>query len=108
MVITGNRGKYMPDTIELLEAIGCDASLRHASTEELTNIMEQAQASEALTAAVASGDSSRLSAELGHKPMHAPQISQTPGHEDDDPGDDDVDEPLDPSAPDRQKSSSKQ
>jgi hypothetical protein len=67
----------MLDTIELLEAIGRDASLRHASTEELTNMLEQAQASVALTAAAASGDSSRLSEELGRKAMFTPQISQT-------------------------------
>jgi hypothetical protein len=66
----------MLDTIELLEAIGRDASLRHASAEELTNMLEQAQASVALTAAVASGDSSRLSEEFGHKAMYAPQDSQ--------------------------------
>ena len=66
----------MLDTIELLEAIGQDATLRHASAEELTNILERAQASVALTAAAASGDSSRLSEGLGHKAMFTPQISQ--------------------------------
>jgi hypothetical protein len=96
----GNQGEHMPDTIELLEAIGRDASLRYASTEDLTHMLEQAQASEALTAAVASGERSRLFEELGHKPMHAPQISQTPGHEDDEPDDDDGDEPRQPPVPD--------
>jgi hypothetical protein len=67
----------MSDTIDLLEAIGRDATLRHASAEELKNMLEQAQASVALTAAAASGDSSRLSGEFGHKAMYAPQISQT-------------------------------
>lgn len=90
----------MTDTIELLEAIGRDASLRHASAEELTKVLEQAQASEALTTAVASGDSMLLSRELGHKPMLPPQISQVPGHEDDEPGQDDDDAPPTP-APDR-------
>jgi hypothetical protein len=80
----------MQDTIELLEAIGRDASLRHASADELTNMLAQAQASEALTAAVASGDSSRLAEELGHKPMYSPQSSQT-GHEDDELDDADED-----------------
>jgi hypothetical protein len=70
------QGKHMLDTIELLEAIGQDASLRHASAEELTNMLEQAQASVTLKAAAASGDSSRLSEELGHKAMFTPQISQ--------------------------------
>jgi hypothetical protein len=98
------QGKHMLDTIELLEAIGQDATLRHASAEELTTILEQAQASGALTAAVASGDSSRLSEELGHKPIHAPQIAQSPGHEGDEPGDDEGGEPRHPPAPDHGKS----
>ncbi|MFC4525567.1 hypothetical protein ISN76_00300 [Dyella halodurans] len=80
----------MQDTIELLEAIGRDASLRHASADELTSMLAQAQAPEALTAAVASGDSSRLAEELGHKPMYSPQSSQT-GHEDDELDDADED-----------------
>jgi hypothetical protein len=94
----------MSDTIELLEAIGRDASLRHASAEELTTILEQVQASGALTAAVASGDSSHLSEELGHKPIHAPQIAQSPGHEDDEPGKDEGDGQRHPPAPDHGKS----
>ncbi|WP_445145427.1 hypothetical protein [Dyella sp. Tek66A03] len=67
----------MSDTIELLEAIGRDASLRHASAAELTRILEQAKASQALTAAVANADSSRLYEEFGHRPMYSPQSSQT-------------------------------
>ncbi|WP_266184172.1 hypothetical protein [Dyella humicola] len=90
----------MSDTIELLEAIGRDASLRYASTEDLTHMLEQAQASEALAASVASGEPSRLFEEFGHKPMHAPQISQSPGHEDDEPDEDDGDEPHQPPVPD--------
>lgn len=81
----------MSDTIELLEAIGRDASLRHASSEHLANVLQESQASESLTAAVASGDSSLLSEELGHKHMDLPQIVQTPGHqEDDEEGDSDT------------------
>ena len=99
------QGKHVPDTIELLEAIGKDASLRHASVAELTNVLEQAQASGALTAAVVSGDSARLSEEFGHKPMHAPQVSQAPGHDDDGSGHDDGKEPHHPVAPDHDKSS---
>jgi hypothetical protein len=81
----------MSDTIELLEAIGADASMRHASAEELAHKLVQSQASAALIAAVASGDSAELAAELGHKPMYTPQSSQT-GHEDDEL-DRDADEP---------------
>jgi hypothetical protein len=55
----------MLDTIDMLESIGSDASLRHASTEKLSGVLQQAHASEALKAAVVSGDSSRLSDELG-------------------------------------------
>jgi hypothetical protein len=82
----------MKDTIEMLEAIGSDASLRHASMEHLTKVLEETQATEALTLAVASGDSSPLAVEFGHKEMHMPQISQVPGFEEDEepmPGNDD-------------------
>lgn len=91
------QGKHMTDTIELLEVIGRDASLRHASVEELTKVLEQAQASEALTAAVASGDSMRLSQEFGHKPMAPPQSTQIPGYEEDEPEQDDDEEDSHPS-----------
>jgi hypothetical protein len=66
----------MRDTIEMLEAIGSDASLRHASPSELAHILARAHASPALASAVASGDSSMLFAELGYKLMRAPQVSQ--------------------------------
>jgi hypothetical protein len=90
----------MSDTIELLEAIGRDASLRHASAEELTILLEQAQASEALTAAVASGDSSQLSAEFGHKKHKTPESVQTmPGHEEEEEEEEEKQPPNTP-APD--------
>jgi hypothetical protein len=66
----------MLDTIEMLEAIGRDASLRHASVIDLSAALEKANASKALTAAVASGDSSALFAELGYKLMQVPQVNQ--------------------------------
>lgn len=91
----------MTDTIELLEAIGSDASLRHASKEYLANVLEQADASEGLTAAVVTGDGAALSVELGHAPMQAPQISQSPGHEEEQP-DQTEDEPQ--RSPDKDKS----
>ena len=78
----------MSDTIELLESIGRDASLRHASGEELSHMLEQSDAPEPLRTAVAAGDSSRLSQELGNKPMHATHVTQEPCHEDE-PGQDD-------------------
>lgn len=74
----------MSDTIDLLEAIGRDASLRHAAAAELLPILEKEQASDALKAAVAAGDSALLAGELGHKTMHLPQVTQGPGHEEGD------------------------
>ena len=95
----------MTDTIDLLEAIGRDASLRHASTEELTTMLKQAQASEALTGAVVSGDSSQLSKELDCPPCEPPQSTQAPGHEEEP----EEGEPLKtPPAPDKDKSPSHQ
>ena len=94
----------MPDTIELLEAIGRDASLRHASVAELTNIFV-AQSPGTLTATMTSADSSRLSEKFGHKPKHAPQVSQAPRHEDNESGHDDGDEPHHSLGPNRGKSS---
>lgn len=75
----------MSDTIELLEAIGRDASLRHASSDELAGVLQQAKASEALKAAVASGDRSQLAGELGSKVNDVPQATQSPGYEEDVP-----------------------
>ncbi|UGB37172.1 hypothetical protein [Frateuria soli] len=87
----------MTDTIDLLETIGCDSSLRHASAEELARVLEQAKAPEALKAAVAAGDSSMLSAALGQpQPFQAPQITQMPAHEEEPL----EEEPLDIPAPD--------
>ncbi|WP_213949904.1 hypothetical protein [Luteibacter sp. dw_328] len=65
------------DTIEILEAIGSDAGLRYASTEELTNLLESVQATDALTAAIASDDTSLLAREFGNNTMLLPQIVQT-------------------------------
>jgi len=93
----------MSDTIEWLEAIGQDAGLRHASTEELGQILEQAQASAILRAAAASGDRSRLAEEFGQKPMHPPQISQAPGHDDEEP--EHEEDPRQPPSPDRDQPS---
>lgn len=86
----------MPDTIELLETIGRNAALRHASADELASMLEQAKASEALRSAVAAGDSSLLSREFGHKLNKAPQISNAPGHEEDEPDRDGDDAPRQP------------
>ena len=73
----------MTDTIDLLDTIGSDASLRYAAADELAAILEQTQASEALKSAVASSDRTRLFEELGQNERKAPQSVNTPGHEED-------------------------
>ncbi len=81
----------MRDTVELLEAIGRDASLRRASPEELARALEADGASPGLLDMAAHGDSTVLTAELGLKHMHVEHQSQTGGHEEvdpDEPGDD--------------------
>ena len=92
----------MPDTIELLHAIGRDATLRYASADVLAPILDQAKASEALKSAVAAGDSSLLFEELGQMTNHAPQISNAPGHEEDDENEPEPDD--DDRSPDRGQS----
>ncbi|HEY0199786.1 MAG TPA: hypothetical protein VGC19_14830 [Rhodanobacter sp.] len=100
----------MSNTIELLELIGQNAALRHASVDELAHALEHAQASETLKAAIASGDSSLLCEELGHKPMAVPH-TQGPGHEEDEPDHEKEHEkeyeedPQDPATPDHDKPS---
>ncbi|HXP00488.1 MAG TPA: hypothetical protein VN813_08285 [Luteibacter sp.] len=73
----------MFDTIDLLEAIGRDASLRHASADELAKMLEAMPESDAgaLASAVASGDTASLSAEFGSRHMFSTQATQGPGHE---------------------------
>lgn len=73
----------MRDTVELLEAIGRDASLRHASPEELAKALEEANASKGLRDLAASGDSKALTEELGIVQMHVEHQTQTGGHEGD-------------------------
>lgn len=89
----------MSDTIELLAAIGRNAALRYASTDKLSEALAHEKASVALMAAAASGDSSWLSEELGPKPTQAPQITQAPCHEDEDPEDDDDEDSPPPVLP---------
>jgi hypothetical protein len=82
----------MRDTVELLEAIGRDASLRRASPDELARALEAEGASPGILEMAIHGDSSALTAELGLKHMHVEHQSQTGGHEEeehDKPGDDD-------------------
>jgi hypothetical protein len=71
----------MSDTIDLLDAIGQDASLRHASADDLSLALDRANASDTLKAAVATGDSSLLTSELGFRLNQVPQVTNAPGHE---------------------------
>lgn len=90
----------MTDTIEWLETIGKNANLRHAPAEELAHTLEEAGASEALKAAVKFEDSSRLSTELGNKPMKVDHNPHTGGHEEEGPDHDDgQDSPPQPPKP---------
>lgn len=74
----------MADTIELLEAIGSDASLRYAQTDELNAVLEQSQASVELTEAVVQGDGAPLRKELKLQLMTQVEQTHAPGHEDED------------------------
>lgn len=88
----------MRDTVELLEAIGRDATLRHASPEELVRALEAANASAGLRELAANGNGTILTEELGIVQMHVEHQSQTGGYEgdelDDDHGDGKDDEPT--------------
>ncbi|ODV15609.1 MAG: hypothetical protein ABT19_09140 [Rhodanobacter sp. SCN 68-63] len=73
----------MHDTIDLLEAIGRDASLRYADGEALAADVAFGTASEALRTAILRGSRAELVAELGTQSMQAMQGTQTPQREED-------------------------
>ncbi|HEY4091151.1 MAG TPA: hypothetical protein VGN46_06515 [Luteibacter sp.] len=73
----------MRDTVELLEQIGRDASLRRASPEVLSSALEDANASEGLRVLVAHHDSTVLAQELGLVERFGEHMTQTGAHEDD-------------------------
>ena len=83
----------MSDTIELLDAIGCDASLRHASAAELAGVLERVQASTYLKEAVAAGGTAGLSRELGGKPADPPPTQIFPPAEEDEEQEEEGTEP---------------
>jgi hypothetical protein len=87
----------MKDTIDLLEAIGSDASLRHLPGDELAKKLDASAASEALKTAATRGDSSPLFVELGADKQEPPQVVQIqPLEEEAEP---DAEEPPVPSVP---------
>ncbi|GAB3025258.1 hypothetical protein GCM10027285_03970 [Oleiagrimonas citrea] len=57
----------MTNTIELLESIGQDASLRHASAQDLEQALESMHASDALRRTARTGDVRHVKMELGGK-----------------------------------------
>ena len=65
----------MTDTIDLLEMIGSDASLRYASADELNSVLEPTQASPEFEKAVVLGDGAPLRRMLGY--MHVEEAPQT-------------------------------
>lgn len=81
----------MRDTVELLESIGRDAHLRHASPEELAKALEAAGASAGVIALAANGDGSLLTEELGLVKLHTEHMTQTGGFEGDEEPTDDPD-----------------
>lgn len=88
-----NQGKTMRDTVELLEAIGRDAALRHASPEELAKVLAAADASAGLRELAASGDGTTLTKELGVTKLHSEHMSQTGAHEEEEVDPDQIDQP---------------
>ncbi|MFK2905324.1 hypothetical protein ISP17_15280 [Dyella ginsengisoli] len=91
----------MHDTIDMLEAIGKDASLRYADGETLASDAALDAASDALKMAILSGQRGELWAELGAQPMQAMQGVQMPQREED-PDQDEGDEPNpSPDSPDK-------
>lgn len=74
----------MTDTIDLLESIGRDASLRRASPGELEHALEQMQASDSLKRAAASGQATLIKTELGteyHQVVQSPPPGPTPSNQ---------------------------
>ena len=73
----------MKDTIDLLEAIGSDASLRHASGEGLARALDGLNASESLKQAMTHGDRGLLERELGYSRLSVAQTPTQTGFEED-------------------------
>ncbi|MGB8633697.1 MAG: hypothetical protein WCD36_00305 [Rhodanobacteraceae bacterium] len=84
----------MSSTIELLEDIGGNASLRHASPEVLEQTLAEMQASEGLRESAISGERRPLFREFGPDVNQATQVQNNPnqnGFEDDEDEDGDDD-----------------
>ncbi|UPG95111.1 hypothetical protein [Luteibacter aegosomatissinici] len=68
----------MSDSIDLLEAVGGDASLRHLPPNELAIRLRAAGASEALACAAIQRDGGPLSKEFGTRVMQEPNSGHFP------------------------------
>lgn len=68
----------MSNTIDLLNTIGADASLRHASAEDLERALTRMHASDGLKLAARSGDKDPLFQEFGANVNVAIQVNNQP------------------------------
>lgn len=80
----------MTNTIELLESIGKDASLRHATATELEKLLAGMQASDELKRAACTGNAEPLKQELGHRMMNVNNNVPEAPYPDDDGDEDEV------------------
>lgn len=83
----------MTDTIELLDTIGSDASLRYAARDALAAALARRQASAGLLTAVAAGSSEPLREALDLRQLAQVLNTHAPGHGDDDDGEGECDPP---------------
>lgn len=82
----------MTDTIELLETIGKNASLRNARPEHLAQTLAELDASDGLQQAAASGNPDMLAQELGYRALESiHNVNQTAPEEEFEPDQDDGD-----------------
>ncbi|KJV37288.1 hypothetical protein [Luteibacter yeojuensis] len=68
----------MSDSIDLLEAVGRDASLRRLPPDLMASALREAGATDALAEAATTGDPRALAGEFGARSMMAAQTYQTP------------------------------
>lgn len=67
----------MANTIELLESIGRNAALRHATGPDLEKLLDDMHASDEFKRAASTGDIEHLKLDLGDKSMG---VNQTPAN----------------------------
>jgi hypothetical protein len=71
----------MSDSIDFLEAVGRDASLRRLSPDQLAQRLKEVGASDVLAAAAAQRNGRLLAQEFGVRVMHEPNGTITPFRE---------------------------